>query len=626
MSAPVADDLVRCLDTCGERALRLARGLGWSAEEAPDLVQQAFVVAVERRDAIPADDPWPWFARVLVNVSRNARRRRARPVEAAAPVELEPVDERGPDPAEVADHAEQLERLERALLRLPEDEREAVLLTHVSGLTHRAAAATLELSRETVTSRVQRGLERLRRALGVRSAAAAAVLLAGGFAGLRVERGARGAWLAAIGRGAGAGGAPAVVGGALGTGVAVTGKTLIGAVLVAVAATWVVARGANERGTLPSPPSPSARRAPAVAPGSGPPAPVVTAAAVQDPAQASELAAARARIAALEAELSRERARANAAARPPTVAERVQALRAIADPGDRSTAGWRLGEVLGDEAGGPDALLELLLTADDPDTLDALSLVLRSGPLSDWRGERQAELIAALEREPPVRRRCAAAVLTRFLRRATAPLGDKVPDLDPAEVSAPRAALIAALRRGDDAVVSAFSEEFAAFSCAPQPAEAQALWAAVDAVRTHEARVSALRAIARASLWLEPEAGLGERSLIARWERDPSPPLRAAIVDALTSVWRQRSSNEPASEAALLERWLPETREVERRRRLIHAWAGHAEFPRDLPLLRALGEREPDAELRGQVLGLVERLTRSRAFGSDDLDRAFWPR
>jgi RNA polymerase sigma factor (sigma-70 family) len=81
-----------------------------------------------------------------------------------------------------AEAGEELTRRERqeavavALVRLPERERQAVELVYLEGMTHDEAADVLGWSRGSVGTYVQRGLDRLRRAPGLREGAAGAVL------------------------------------------------------------------------------------------------------------------------------------------------------------------------------------------------------------------------------------------------------------------------------------------------------------------------------------------------------------------------------------------------------------------------------------------------------------------
>lgn len=155
------DRLEHCFDVCAKPAWRLAMYWIGDAHEAFDVVQQAFVVAAGKPDSIPAE-PWPWFRQVVINEARNARRKkRPRPTEK----ENEMLDP-GPDPAGKVLTAETSAELHRALDALPEREREAIVLTHLNGLTHAEAAQTLGIPVKTLSSHVARGLERLKGKLG----------------------------------------------------------------------------------------------------------------------------------------------------------------------------------------------------------------------------------------------------------------------------------------------------------------------------------------------------------------------------------------------------------------------------------------------------------------------------
>ena len=129
-----------------------------------DVVQQAFVVAATKPHAIPADNIWPWFRQVVINEARNARRKH-RP----APSEQEnQMPDPGPNPAETAARTETSAELRQALNTLPEREREAIVLTHLNGLTHAQAADALGIPVKTLSSHVSRGMDRLKGKLGGR--------------------------------------------------------------------------------------------------------------------------------------------------------------------------------------------------------------------------------------------------------------------------------------------------------------------------------------------------------------------------------------------------------------------------------------------------------------------------
>lgn len=160
-------NLERCFALCHERAWRLAAGLLHDPHDAFDTVQQAFLVAAAKPDKLPRDNPWPWFAQVVVNEARNLRRKKRPRPDGDAMVDL-PMPG-STDPAGNAARNEQAHNLRLALGDLPEHEREALVLTHFGGMTHAEAAVALGLPTKTVSTHVARGLQRLRGRLGGKS-------------------------------------------------------------------------------------------------------------------------------------------------------------------------------------------------------------------------------------------------------------------------------------------------------------------------------------------------------------------------------------------------------------------------------------------------------------------------
>ena len=156
---------------CGRSAWTVAWSLLRDRDEAHDAVQQAFLVAARKLDRLPRDDPWPWFAVVVAHEARNLRRKR-RPLtnslpETAAMSPREPAvssfdprssDPSSTDPSRVAERRDNVRQLQSALDRLPAEERDAIALTHLAGMTHALAADALDVPRQTVSARVQRGL------------------------------------------------------------------------------------------------------------------------------------------------------------------------------------------------------------------------------------------------------------------------------------------------------------------------------------------------------------------------------------------------------------------------------------------------------------------------------------
>lgn len=134
-------------------------------EEAVDIVQEAFIAA---HAALPRFDPArpmrAWLARIAVNKARDWRRRRIvrRLILAVLPddaVEI-PDDVPAIDKA-VGDRAE-LARVNAAIVRLPGNLRETLVLRAIEGLSQAEAAEALAVSEKTIETRLYRARQRLK--------------------------------------------------------------------------------------------------------------------------------------------------------------------------------------------------------------------------------------------------------------------------------------------------------------------------------------------------------------------------------------------------------------------------------------------------------------------------------
>ncbi len=145
--------------------VRVARRLTGSQAAAEDLVQDAFLVAHRRRDALAAaPDARAWLYRTTVHLVQHHHRARQRQrglLERLLSREVAPAAPRPDDGLEARDRAR---RLEDCLARMPLPQREVLVLYELEALEGREVAALLEVPEGTVWRRLhdaRRTFERL---------------------------------------------------------------------------------------------------------------------------------------------------------------------------------------------------------------------------------------------------------------------------------------------------------------------------------------------------------------------------------------------------------------------------------------------------------------------------------
>ncbi|MEX2556515.1 MAG: sigma-70 family RNA polymerase sigma factor [Actinomycetota bacterium] len=139
----------------------LARRILRDEQAAEDLVQETYLRAYDAwiKHRRP-DKVEPWLATICLNLGRSELRRRRRRPEV---LEASPGTERA-DPVNVSEEA--LDRVDQAVVRralweLPEEQRIAITLVDLCGLTASEAANVMRSPRGTVLSRVHRGRKAL---------------------------------------------------------------------------------------------------------------------------------------------------------------------------------------------------------------------------------------------------------------------------------------------------------------------------------------------------------------------------------------------------------------------------------------------------------------------------------
>ncbi|MDB5405744.1 MAG: rpoE8 [Rhodospirillales bacterium] len=159
------EDFGRLLEREIPRLRRYARALTRDATRADDLVQSCLVRAIAKSHLWqPGTDLRAWLFTILHNQHVNDVRRSVRegitvPVEDVAPM-LTVQSTQGA--------SLQLRDLDRALARLPEEQRQVLLLVGLEGMRYEEVAVVLEVPVGTVRSRLSRGRDTLRRLMDIK--------------------------------------------------------------------------------------------------------------------------------------------------------------------------------------------------------------------------------------------------------------------------------------------------------------------------------------------------------------------------------------------------------------------------------------------------------------------------
>ena len=145
------------------RILALAQRMLGDAAEAEDVAQEAMLKAWRQAPKWQAGKARfdTWLHRVALNLCYDRLRRR-REIPTATPPDR-PDEGPGPDRGLLA--AETGARVDAALRRLPDRQREAIVLCHYQELSNIEAAALMDISVEALESLLSRGRRALRQTL-----------------------------------------------------------------------------------------------------------------------------------------------------------------------------------------------------------------------------------------------------------------------------------------------------------------------------------------------------------------------------------------------------------------------------------------------------------------------------
>ncbi len=170
-----ADALAALIDRRWPGAYRFARRCLGDPAIAEDAAQEAFLGLLRAAPRFRPEARFdPWWATILINAVKKAGRgrtrrasmhERARAAEAARPRGGEPPPDQHAEVAEVAD----------AIAELPIELRAPIVLHYYEGRTHAEVADELGCPVGTASSRIRRGVDRLRESLAGRRVAGAAL-------------------------------------------------------------------------------------------------------------------------------------------------------------------------------------------------------------------------------------------------------------------------------------------------------------------------------------------------------------------------------------------------------------------------------------------------------------------
>jgi len=168
-------DIYRNIEAEIPRLRRYARALARDVAAADDLVQDCLARALGKLHLWQeGTDLRAWLFTILHNQYVNQVRRAVREGAAVGLSETEPMLTRAPHQGRRLE----LRDLERAIAKLPEEQRSVILLVGLEGMRYEEVAEVLDVPVGTVRSRLSRGREALRRLMGIVPDRQAEILMA----------------------------------------------------------------------------------------------------------------------------------------------------------------------------------------------------------------------------------------------------------------------------------------------------------------------------------------------------------------------------------------------------------------------------------------------------------------
>jgi RNA polymerase sigma factor (sigma-70 family) len=165
--AGIAQAILAHLDA----AHNLAAWLIGNPHDAQDIVQEACLRAVRSSSSFRGGDSRSWLLAIVRNACFDWLRRDKRsPFQETSDNGPDPTTASEADPAKILERAEDVTRLQQAILQLPPGIRETIVLREMEGLSYKEIATVTGMPIGTVMSRLARGRRGLARSLSGESA------------------------------------------------------------------------------------------------------------------------------------------------------------------------------------------------------------------------------------------------------------------------------------------------------------------------------------------------------------------------------------------------------------------------------------------------------------------------
>src|SRR5215813_5368818 len=146
-----------------DAAHNLARWLLRNEQDAQDVVQEAYVRAFKSFGGFRGSNGRAWLLTIVRNTSYTLlKKNRAVDLTTAFDEEIHASGDESASPSTILEHAEDAERVTKAMDELPAEFRDILVLRHQEGLSYKEIAEIAQLAPGTVMSRLARARAKLR--------------------------------------------------------------------------------------------------------------------------------------------------------------------------------------------------------------------------------------------------------------------------------------------------------------------------------------------------------------------------------------------------------------------------------------------------------------------------------